>query len=276
MTAATAPHLGRGRRAAVRLLGVLGLLGLSLMPLSVVMEIRRADDPAVLEQPGSEAAVYGVEHPGEEVHLVGAAALLVLGAVGLGTLIVRPDHAGAAIHSAAVATAFLAVTLIVGNPNNYGGQAGVIDIALLALAVPALAAALLAAPWRRWDPHPRSLKVAGLAVLGAPALIYGVAQALLQRTTWPPLADPHHQAHWLVMAVVAFAAVALVAGAGLGGRGWRMAASSGGVAAVVVGGASVWASSAASAPAWPAAVAAVAWGVAVVAVAQGRGLQRRP
>ena len=43
-----------------------------------------------------------------------------------------------------------------------------------------------------------------LQSLLSPAAWYGVDQALLQRNTFPPTADPHHNGHWWVMAIVAF------------------------------------------------------------------------
>jgi hypothetical protein len=82
-----------------------------------------------------------------------------------------------------------------------------------------------------------------------------VEQALIQRNTWPPPADPHHQSHWYAMAVLALMVVPVVAGAALAGRGWRVAttATGGVVAAVAV--ASLVAPAAASAlhPGWAAA-----------------------
>lgn len=81
----------------------------------------------------------------------------------------------------------------------------------------------------------------------------------MQRNTWPPLADPHHQAHWVAMAIV-------VASAALSGAGWRLAAVTAGVAAVALAAASLLAPEAASAlhPGW--AVVALLWGGAVLAV----------
>jgi hypothetical protein len=105
-----------------------------------------------------------------------------------------------------------------------------------------------------------------LAALSLPVLWYGIDQALMQRNTWPPLADPHHQAHWIAMAILAFMVPPVVASAALSGRGWRMAAITVGVAAIAVAAASFLAPQAASVlhPGW--AVVALLWGLAVLAL----------
>ena len=88
----------------------------------------------------------------------------------------------------------------------------------------------------------------------------------MQRNTWPPLADPHNQAHWIVMAILTFMVLPVVASAALSGRGWRLAAITVGVAAIAVAAASFLAPEAASAlhPGW--AVLSLLWELAVLAL----------
>lgn len=88
----------------------------------------------------------------------------------------------------------------------------------------------------------------------------------MQRNTWPPLADPHHQAHWYAMSVFAFATVLVVAGAALQGRGWRLAATSAAAAASAPAVSSLLDPASASALPTLWAVVALAWGAAVLAV----------
>ena len=226
----------------------------------------RVGQVAVLEPPGSVEARVGAEHPGEAVHLVGAVAALAIAASGLIGLLVRPRFAGFATQAAAAALGAIAVVLVMGDPDNYGGQAGPVDLAFLVMTLPALAAALTAVPWRQWRrggvARPRLLV---LAVLGLPAVAFGVQQALVQRRTWPPLADPHHQSHWYAMAVLGLIAVPVVAGAAFAGRGWRTGTTTVGLAAVAVAVTSLVAPAAGSAlhPVW--AIAALLWGLSLLA-----------
>jgi hypothetical protein len=205
------------------------------------------------------------------VHLAGALLALALGLSGLVHLALRPDRPAAARHVVAAAAAMLVVVLLVGNPDNAGGRAGLVDPALLVLPLLALAAGLLAGPFRSGTPD------RALAVLAAGALPvacwWGVEQALMQRNTFPPTADPHHQSHWFAMAVAAFGLCLVVGAAALGGHGREVAATAAGAAAVVLGLASSVAPDAASALPLPWALVAVAWGVAVLLATWRR---RRP
>lgn len=258
-------ELGRGRRIAVRVLAVLALLAFNFMLVFVVTDAAgRIGETQALEQPGSAEARIGAEHPGEAVHLVGAIAAVVIGVTGLVGLIVRPQRAGSATHAGMAAVGWLLAAAVVGNPDNYGGQAGVVDVAFVVLALPSLIAALVAAPWRQWRGH-GVLRVEFLiaAVVGVPWMWHAFQQGLMQRYTWPPLADPHHQAHWFVMCLVAVLIVLVCAGAALPGRGWRVATLTSGATAIAIAVASLADSEAASAlhPAW--AVAAFLWGLTV-------------
>ena len=260
--------LGRGRRIAVRILAVLGLVTFSFILVFVVNDAAgRVGVEQNLEEPGSSEARLGAEHLGEAIHLTGALAALVIGAAGLVGLATRPARAGSAYHTGAAAAAMLFATAVVGDPDNYGGQVGLLDPLFAVMALPPLGAALVARPWRTRQRNagkrPRYLILAALAL---PALWYGIGQGLLQRNTWPPLADPHHQAHWHAMALLAFLVVLVVATAALSGAGWRLAPITTGLAAIAVAVASLIAPDAASAlaPAWV--VATLLWGLAVLTV----------
>jgi hypothetical protein len=265
------PVLGRARRTTVRILAVLGLLTFSFMlVLAVVDASGRGGAEQSLVDPGSAAARFGADHPGEALHLVGAVAALSIGATGLIGLAARPQRSGSARHVLAAASAMVAVSLLVGDPDNYGGQAGPVDLLFLVMALPPLAAALTARPWRVEAARPNGLRarlpILAVAAFGLPWLWYGRTQGLLQRETWPPLADPHHQAHWYAMSLLAVLIVLTATAAAVGGRGWRAAATASAVAALAVATASLLAPSAASAltPVW--AGAALLWGAALLAV----------
>lgn len=264
--AAPQGELSRGRRIAVRLLAVLALLAFNFMLVFVFNDaLGRVGETQALEPPGSAQARIGAEHPGEAVHIVGAAAAVAFGVTGLAGLLVRPHRAGSATHAGLAAVGWLLAAAVVGDPDNYGGQAGPIDLAFVVLAVPTLIAALLAAPWRAWRSgglaRPELLLA---AAAGMPWLWHGMQQGLMQRHTWPPMADPHHQAHWFVMSLVAFLIVLVCAGAALSGRGWRVATVTSGASGVAIAVASLAASDGASAvpPVW--AIGALLWGLTVL------------
>lgn len=205
------PPWGRARSATVRALAAVGLVTFCFMLVVVAFDAAgRVGAVAVLEPPGSPEAQHGAAHPGEAVHLAGVLGALAIAATGLVGLVVRPRFAGFATQAGGAALAGLAVVLVMGDPDNYGGQAGPVDIVFLVMAIPVLAAVASAAPWREWRrgrlARPRLLV---LATLGLPAAAFGVQQALIQRGTWPPLADPHHQSHWYAMALLGLMAVPL-------------------------------------------------------------------
>jgi hypothetical protein len=275
-TEATDSVRKRGRNIAVGILAVFGLLTYPLLFAMVAAEasgtIASSPEGSPNDPPPSPEALAGAAAPGEAVHLVGALGALVLGAFGLIALLLPSLRAAAARQVLAATLAILVVVPLIGNPDNVGGQAGVIDPAFLALAIPPLLAALVAGPLR--DVRLRPL----LMILAAAALPiaawWGVGQALNQRNTFPPTADPHHQAHWYAMAVLAFAIVFVVAAAALGGRGWRLGATTAALSAIAFGVTSVATPGAASAvgPVW--AVATVVWGGAVLAASWTRKLTR--
>lgn len=260
----TAAPLTRGRRLAIRVVGAIGVLLLaffSIVALNVLGVVASGTEGAPDDPAPSVEARYGAAHPGEAVHAVGAVALVVIGASALVALLVWPERAGYAYQVLAVMTGVLLTIPVVGDPDNVGGQAGPIDPFLLVLTLPAFVAALLAAPWRRpeglWRP-----RVLMLAAVGAvPAAWYGTGQALLQRNTFPPTADPHHNAHWWVMAIIAFAIVLVMAAAALPGRGWRLGTGLAAATAIGIGLASLAAGASASALAPLGAVAAIGWGL---------------
>ena len=259
--------MNRGRSASVRILALVGLVALSFLVVFVLSDALDGASSEPREPPGSEEARLGADHPGEAVHLVGAAAAIGVGAVGLGGLLIKPDRVGSATHAGVTVIAWTVVAVIVGNPDNHGGQAGPLDFAFLILALPALVAVIVAAPWRARPGGWRArLPLIAMTMLGAPWAWYAVGQALVQRNTWPPLADPHHQAHWFVMGYLSAALLLLPAGAALGGSGWRPAAVTAGAAALALAAASLTAPSAASALG-PWALPAAGWGLCLVLAA---------
>lgn len=219
----------------------------------------------------SPSARLGASQPGEAVHVAGALAVLAVGGSGLIALIGRRERSGSSYQVLAVMTALLLTLPLVGNPDNVGGQAGWIDPVFLVLVVPSVTAALVARPWRDrrlQKVRQRFLLLAGMAA--APTAWYGVDQALMQRNTFPPTADPHHNSHWWAMAVIAFAVVLVMAAAALPSKGWRLGPRVAGLAAVAVGSVSLLAPSSASAIGSGWAVAAVLWGLAGVWFTFGR------
>ena len=259
-------RLGPARRLLVRVLAVFALLTFNFMLVFVVGDAadRVGDAGHDLEPPGSAEARIGAEYPDETVHLVGATAALIMGVSGLIGLAARPQRAGSATHVGLAAVAWLLAAAVMGDPDNHGGQAGVIDLAFVILALPALITAVVAAPWGAWRRGPLRPAFLVAALIGLPWLWYAIDQGLMQRHTWPPLADPHHQAHWFTMSVLAGLILLLVAGSSLCGRGWRVAAVTAGVSAMAIGLASLAAPEAGSAlpPAW--AIGGVAWGIGVL------------
>ncbi|HEX2135186.1 MAG TPA: hypothetical protein VHG30_04665 [Microvirga sp.] len=257
-----------GRRVAVRILAALALVSFafffSLVTAEALGVVDARPQGSPTDPPPSPEARAGAMRPAEVVHVVGALAILAIGASGLIALIARPEDAG---HSYQVLGAMGGLTLtlpIVGNPNNVGGQAGVIDPVPLAFVVPAVAAALLARPWR-YRPKEWRPRFFVLAAVGSiPAAWYGVEQALIQRNTFPPTADPHHNAHWWAMAVFAFVVVFVIAAAALPGAQWRLGPRLAALAAVAFGIASLVARSSASAVWAGWAIAAVVWGLVAI------------
>jgi hypothetical protein len=217
--------MSRGRVIVVRVLGALAMVIVCFLPVFAALDAYSlVGEDHVLEPPGSPEAEYGAAHPSEAVHIPAFTAMAIVAATGLLGLIVNPRRAGSATHVLAVGTAMLLAAPIVGDPDNYGGQGLFVDPLVAAVAVPALAVAVVAAPWREWSRGGlRRPTLLWLAVLASPLLWFGIDQALLQRNTWPPLADPHHQTHWMVMAQLALAVPLVTAGAALSGRGWRAA-----------------------------------------------------
>lgn len=259
-------RLGRGRATAVRITAAVGLVLFALFFGMIAADtldlIQPGAEGSPDDPPPSESARLGAAHPGETVHVVGALGVIVIGGAGLVHLIARPDSTGAAVHVLGATVAILIVLPIVGDPNNVGGQAGPVDPVFVVLVLPSLVAALIASPWRRWrDAGSTRVPLLVLAAVAAvPAAWYAVDQALIQRTTYPPTADPHHNAHWFVMAAVASMVVLVTAAGALRDRG-LLGARLGALTAVAFGGASLIDQEAASAVATYWAAAAVVWGV---------------
>jgi hypothetical protein len=163
----------------------------------------------------------------EAVHLVGAIGCTAIVAAGLIPQLVAPRRNVAAFQQAFVTgVALMVAAAIFGDPDNQGGQNGPFDVTYLIFFVPLLLLAVMH-PARRELVRPgdvRPLLVLAAAAVAVPLFIYGTRQGLVQRNSWPPSADPHHNSHWFMMAELGFA-IPLVAAVGrLGGRGWRVPA----------------------------------------------------
>ncbi len=259
-----------GRRVSVRVLLVPGLLLAGLLMSAVLADVfGLAGSPvgSAGDPPPSPAALAGAATPGEAVHLAAAAvasAALLVGGVGL---LLRPGGPGRAALVLGVGAAVLPAAVIVGDPDNVGGQAGPVDPVFLALPLLYILAGVVAGPWRRGPaPGPRAVLLGFAVAAVGPAVWFGVGQALVQRTTFPPTADPHHNAHWFVVAAVGFMVVVPVLTAVLVGCGWRLAAVTSAAAAGALGGASLVAPAAASATGGWWSLVALAWGAGLVAV----------
>ena len=263
-------NFSKSRRATIRSLAVVGLLLFGFISFIVtadaagVIESAREGEPD--DPPPSKEALAGAEAPGESLHLVGGLALLATGGSGLIALIAKPEWSGTALQVAAVMTGILITAPIVGDPDNVGGMAGPIDPLFVIVALPGLVAAILAKPWRDGRASRRRLSFLTLAAIGAiPIVWYGVGQALMQRNTFPPSADPHHNAHWWAMSALAFAGILVLSGAGLGLRGWRVGATAVGLSGIAFGVASLVAPEAASAVSFLWSIASILWGLAILA-----------
>ncbi|HVR33052.1 MAG TPA: hypothetical protein VMS74_10145 [Acidimicrobiia bacterium] len=267
---ASVANFSRSRRITIRSLATLGLLLVGFISFIVTADAagitQSAREGAPGDPPPSEEAIAGAEAPGESIHLVGGLALFAIGGSGLIALVAKPEWSGTALQVAAVMTGILITAPIVGDPDNVGGMAGPVDPLFVIVALPGLVAAILAKPWRDARASRRRLSIVMLTAIGAiPIVWYGVSQGLMQRNTFPPSADPHHNAHWWAMSVLVFAGILVLGGAGLGLRGWRVGATAVGLSGVAVGVASLVAPEAASAVSLPWSIASILWGLAVFA-----------
>lgn len=162
--------------------------------------------------------------PGEHVHTVAAAGLALALAVLVVTAVRRHGgHAASSSSLVACALATTAIGLVVGDPDNHGGQAGPFDPATLVFVVPLLVAAWIGRPRGGGQPVPRPRRAVTWLTLAAavPLLAAATQAAIAQRTSWPPASDPHHNGHWWTTAVALAVVVALAAVAARGRPGWR-------------------------------------------------------
>jgi hypothetical protein len=173
----------------------------------------------------------------EAAHLAGAVLCGGLIAAGLLPQLVAPARNVAGFQQTLmVAVAVMVAAAIEGNPNNQGGQAGPFDVVFLTFLIPILVLAVLHPARRELLRVRRVHPLLLVAVVAAvPLVVYGVDQALIQRNSWPPTSDPHHNSHWFLMAEAAFAIPLLGAVAGLGGRGWGVPAWTAAAALAVLG-----------------------------------------
>lgn len=172
------------------------------------------------------------------VHHIGAVLFIALLVIGLLAQLWKFRGQVAAFQQALLAiVALLAAGLVIGDPDNHGGNVGIIDPLMLILAAPMLLLAVLH-PVRRevlrlqLDVKPISTTIAAAGAI--PLLWYAVDQALRQRNSWPPAADLHHNGHWMMMALLGFA-IALIGLLAALQRDSQVPAWSSGVAAIVFG-----------------------------------------
>lgn len=164
--------------------------------------------------------------PSDVVHLVGAICYIFIVTLGLVSQLRAP-----AIHVAGFQQAFMAglaliiTAAIVGDPDNHGGQYGPFDPAYLIFFTPLVLMAVFHPArehlFKSGHVHVPSLFFA--MFIAIPLFTYGVDQALMQRNSFPPSADPHHNSHWFIMAELAFTIPLAAAVTGLQTRGWKLA-----------------------------------------------------
>jgi hypothetical protein len=205
--------------------------------------------------------------PGEHVHLVGALVMGLVFLVGMGRLLIQPADRAALWQSCAALLAVLLVQVIVGDPDNHGGQAGPYDLLYLIVASPFVIAVLLALRLPAAGERRRSGLVRFFFVLGGLGLFlmlpYVVDQGLTQRNSWPPAADPHHNSHWATMAQVVLVVPLLAMLSALPINRWRMPALTASASALLLGVTSTLYSHEPSSLGLIGGLAAVAWGAGV-------------
>jgi hypothetical protein len=163
----------------------------------------------------------------------------------------------------------VALTSIIGDPDNHGGQAGPYDAAYLIFIVPSIAAGLLSpAPARPVgaDRRTRVALVAMAALIVPPAGLLAVGQALAQRNSWPPVSDPHHNSHWYLMGLAALIVLALAMAAAVGRPGWQIPGLAGSLAAAGLGSALLVSPDLPSTPPAVWGSVGLAWGIVQMAV----------
>jgi len=176
--------------------------------------------------------------PIHRVHHTGSTIFIGIIVVGLLAQLRAPEHNVAAFQQVVAGIlAILSANLIVGDPDNYGGNVGIIDPAILIFLVPVIVLVVLHPARARLFHRGLGMSHAlvGIALVAAiPLAIYGVEQALAQRNSWPPTADPHHPKWWM-MATLAFGISFVGLLASLRTAGWHIAGWSAGMAAVLFG-----------------------------------------
>lgn len=241
---------------------------MGLAPARLIARVVAAVGACLLTLYFGTVAADALRLGGDMFHGAAAISVILLAALPLAVLLVRPTSASLALQVLGAMLAFTGVQLVVGDPDNHGGQAGPFDFAYAVFLVPPAVAASLTRPWRSpvEQGAPRG-RLWGLVAIGlAPALLYALDQALEQRSSWPPAADPHHNSHWIAASLLALLPITTVATAALGRRCWQLSAFSGGGVAIAVGALAVFSPGLVSSPGRIAAVVVTAWGVAVTGV----------
>lgn len=158
------------------------------------------------------------------VHHIGAITFTGFVVIGLASQLYKNAKFVAGFQQVLAAMLGMIVTgFIVGDPDNYGDNLAIFDLAMLMFIIPVIVLYFL---------HPNRSQIfrfqfkdidktqlyLGLLVL-IPLSLYGVQQALLQRNSYPPLSDIHH-AHWHAMADWAFATIIIVLVSSLRAKGF--------------------------------------------------------
>lgn len=187
------------------------------------------------------AGNHGIGDDGSAHLLHIPAAIIFIGFIASGLISQLPGYGryrGGFQQVAASLLGLLLMAFIVGDPDNHGGNNAIFDPAFLLFIVPVVI---------MWFIHPDRRNVfsiyTGKAHRGMLALYltllvpfsaYGVQQALLQRNSFPPLSDIHHQ-HWQAMAMVAFSTVLIGIVGALKSRGYVLPSVSASVSLLILG-----------------------------------------
>ena len=189
---------------------------------------------------GGLSSLFGgtLDDPIHRVHHVGAVLFIGMLVAGLLAQLRAPERNIAAFQQAVMCVLAIQITnLIMGNPDNHGGNTGFLDPAFLIFLVPVVILVALhpsrSAVFRGGGGMSRTLPAITLAA-AVPLAWYGIQHGLVQRHSWPPLADPHHQ-KWFMMAFLAFSMLLVGLVASIRAEGWWLPAWSTGIAAVALG-----------------------------------------
>ncbi len=145
------------------------------------------------------------------VHHLGSSLILGLIVSGLILMFFKKSSQIAGLQQVvATILGFVVMGFIVGDPDNYGNNVAIFDLANLFLVFPVVLLVALHPDrkrilWPDFSKIKKSLLLLYSTIL-IPFFVYGFMQSIVQRNSYPPLSDIHHQ-HWLAMSTVAFAII---------------------------------------------------------------------